>query len=77
LKVEDMDASSLPAHDRLNRRRCATRATARFAADLAADHRGFVVRAGDDVAGYYWWVDAGAGHPHLERLGIRLGLRDV
>jgi ribosomal protein S18 acetylase RimI-like enzyme len=33
--------------------------------------------SGDDVAGYYWWVDAGAGHPHLERLGIRLGPRDV
>jgi ribosomal protein S18 acetylase RimI-like enzyme len=77
LKVDEMTASALPALDRFNRRRCATRATARFAADLAADRRGFVVRAGGDVAGYYWWVDAGAGHPHLERLGIRLGPRDV
>ena len=77
VSVHDMAASSLPALDRLNRQRCASRATARFAADLAADREGFVVLADGDVAGYYWWVDAATGHPHLESLGIRLGPRDA
>jgi ribosomal protein S18 acetylase RimI-like enzyme len=77
VRVEEVDAAALPALDRFNRARCASRATARFAADLAAGRRGFVVRVGDGVAGYYWWVDAATGHPHLERLGIRLGPRDV
>jgi GNAT superfamily N-acetyltransferase len=77
LRVQDLDAAALPALDRFNRGRCASRATARFAADLAAGRRGFVVRAGEEVAGYYWWVDAVRGHPDLERLGIRSGPRDV
>jgi GNAT superfamily N-acetyltransferase len=77
LTVQDMTASELPALERFNRRRCASRATGRFAADLAAGRRGFVIGASDEVAGYYWWVDAGTSHPHPERLGIRLGPRDA
>jgi GNAT superfamily N-acetyltransferase len=77
LTVEDMHASALPALASFNRRRCATRATDRMAADLAAGRRGFLGRAGDEIAGYYWWVDAGMGHPHLARLGVGLGPSDV
>jgi ribosomal protein S18 acetylase RimI-like enzyme len=77
LSVEELDASALPALDRFNRRRCASRATARFASDLAAGRCGFVARARDEIAGYYWWADAGTGHPHLGALGIELGPRDV
>lgn len=77
VSLEDLDASALPALASFNRRRCATRATDRMAADLAAGRRGFVGRAGNEIAGYYWWVDAGTGHPHLGRLGVGLGPRDV
>jgi GNAT superfamily N-acetyltransferase len=77
LSVHEMDASALPALDRFNRRRCASRATARIVADLEAGRHGFVARAGEEIAGYYWWVDAVTGHPHLGRLDIGLGPRDV
>ena len=77
VSLEDLDASALSALASFNRRRCATRATDRMAADLAAGRRGFVGRAGNEIAGYYWWVDAGTGHPHLGRLGVGLGPRDV
>lgn len=77
LSLEDVDASALPGLATFNRRRCATRATDRMAADLAAGRRGFVGRAGAEIAGYYWWVDAATGHPHLGRLGVGLGPRDV
>ncbi|HWM09555.1 MAG TPA: GNAT family N-acetyltransferase [Solirubrobacteraceae bacterium] len=77
LVVDDLDASALPALARFNARRCASRVTARFAADLAAGRRAFVGRAAGDIAGYYWWVDAGTGHPHLDRLGVALGPDDA
>jgi ribosomal protein S18 acetylase RimI-like enzyme len=77
LRVEDLAGSALPELARFNAARCASRFTARFAADLDAGRRAFVGRAGDDVAGYYWWVDAGDGHPHLDRLGVVLEPHDV
>lgn len=77
LSVGDMSAAALPALDAFNRRRCASRATVRFAGDLRAGRRGFVVRAGDELVGYYWWVDAATGHPDLERLDVRLGPLEV
>lgn len=75
LTLSELTESDLPALAEFNRRRCDTRATARFAAQLGRGDRGFLVRNDGAVAGYYWWSDG--DHPHLDRLGIRLEDRDV
>ena len=75
LKLTDLKRADLPALAAFNRRRCDTRATARFAADLERGYGGFAARLDGDLAGYYWWVDR--HHPHLDRLGVRLAQRDV
>jgi GNAT superfamily N-acetyltransferase len=75
LSLSDLTPSDLPALAEFNRRRCDTRATDRFAADLERGHRGFLARLDGEVAGYYWW--AGGDHPDVDRLGIRLADGDV
>lgn len=75
LELADLAAHDLPALAEFNARRCDRRATGRFAAGLARGDHGFIARLDGEVAGYYWWVDR--GHPHLDRLGIRLAERDV
>jgi len=75
LRVEDLGAAALPGLAELNRRRCDTRSTARFAADLERGYHGFLASVDGDVVGYYWWSDD--DHPHLRRLGVRLGDGDV
>jgi GNAT superfamily N-acetyltransferase len=75
LQVAELTGGWLPALAELNRRRCDTRASARFAADLERGHRGFVASVDGVVVGYYWW--ANGRHPHLDRLGIALEAGDV
>jgi GNAT superfamily N-acetyltransferase len=75
LHVEELGLGALPGLAELNRRRCDTRSTARFAADLERGRRGFVASVGGEVVGYYWWVDD--EHPHLRRLGVALDDGDV
>ncbi len=75
LEVTDIEPDDLRDLAAFNRRRCDSRATARFAADRARGYAGFVGRLDGDVAGFYWWADH--DHPHLEPLGIRLDDRDV
>jgi GNAT superfamily N-acetyltransferase len=75
LEVSELGPGSLPALAELNRRRCDTRATERFAADLARGRRGFVAHDDGRLAGYYWWTDG--DHPHLDRLGVSLADGDV
>jgi GNAT superfamily N-acetyltransferase len=75
LEVTELDHGSLPALTAFNRRRCDTRATERFAADLARGRRGFVAHEDGRLAGYYWLTDG--DHPHLERLGVTLAAGDV
>jgi GNAT superfamily N-acetyltransferase len=70
LRVEELGRHSLPALAELNRRRCDTRATARFAADVERGYRGFVGWVDATIVGYYWWIDG--DHPHLRRLGVEL-----
>lgn len=76
LRVDDLEARHLPALFDLNRRRCYTRADSRFAEDLAHGYRGFVGFVGEELVGYYWWVD-GTHHPRhrdLARLGLGIEL---
>ena len=70
MPVEPIDASSLPALHELNRRRCATRKTRRFASDLAAGCAGWVAFRGGEAVGYYWFADhrAARGHRDLRRI---------
>jgi GNAT superfamily N-acetyltransferase len=75
LEVTELDRGSLPALTALNRRRCDTRASERFAAALAGGRRGFVAYDDGRLAGYYWWADG--DHPHLDRLGVTLADGDV
>jgi GNAT superfamily N-acetyltransferase len=75
LDVEELSPGWLPALAELNRRRCDTRATSRFAADLERGHRGFVASVDGRVVGYDWWADE--DHPHLRRLGVELRDGDV
>jgi GNAT superfamily N-acetyltransferase len=75
LELSELRQASLPQLAELNRRRCDTRATHRFADDLARGYAGFVARDDGHMAGYDWWTDR--GHRHLERLDVTLATGDV
>jgi len=75
LEISELDHGSLAALAELNRRRCDTRATDRFASDLARGCGGLVARDDGRLAGYYWWTDR--EHRHLDRLEITLAEGDV
>lgn len=81
LRVEPIDRRRLPDLHELNRRRCATRKTRRFAADLAAGCHGFVGYADGVAVAYYWWAagSAAAGHRDLRRIpgSVEIGPGDV
>lgn len=75
LALTELVPADLGALAELNRRRCDTRSTSRFAADLACGRRGFVARRDGELVGWYWWVDR--EHPHLRPLGITLAPGEV
>ena len=75
LEIEDLAPHSLSALAELNRRRCDTRANARFAADIEHGYHGFVALLDGGIVGYFWWTDG--DHPHLRRLGVELQPGDV
>lgn len=75
LHVEELGPDSLPALADFNRRRCDTRATERFGADMERGYRGFVASVEGTLVGYYWWTDG--DHPHLRHLGLELQQGDV
>jgi GNAT superfamily N-acetyltransferase len=78
LQIADLGPASLPELAELGRRTCTTRADGRFAANLERRYHGYIASEAGRPAGYYWWHDASAcPHPHLARLGIRLGPGDV
>jgi GNAT superfamily N-acetyltransferase len=78
LQLAEIGPNALAELAELNRRRCDTRASHRFAANLERRYQGFTAHADGELAGYYWWLDAGAApHPHLDRLGIELAPGDV
>jgi GNAT superfamily N-acetyltransferase len=78
LRLSELGRASLSELAEFNRRRCDTRASHRFAANLERRYHGFIAHDDGELAGYYWWLDATAEpHPHLGRLGIELAPRDV
>jgi len=81
LRIEDFDASHLPAMSEFNRRRCYSAADARASAALERGYRGFVGYVGDELVGYYWWVDGAIEPRHSDivnyGLDIELGPGEV
>jgi hypothetical protein len=81
LRIEQLEARHLPALYEFNRDRCYSKADARAAAAVQRGYRGFVGFAGDELAGYYWWVDAEIEPRHSDiahyGLGIELGRGEV
>lgn len=76
LRVEDMSSEHLPALSLLNRRRGRPWADRRFARYLGEGVHGFVGFLGEELVGYYWWVDARgqATFPDLRKLGLGIEL---
>jgi GNAT superfamily N-acetyltransferase len=64
LVVEDMEPRHLPGLSEVNRRRGAPHADRYFETSIAKGFHGFVALRGDEVVGYYWWVDRDADPPH-------------
>jgi GNAT superfamily N-acetyltransferase len=81
LRIEEFEAGHLPALYEFNRRRCFSKADGRAAAALERGYRGFVGYAGEELVGYYWWVDAEIEPRHSDiaryGLGIELGADEV
>jgi GNAT superfamily N-acetyltransferase len=78
LRVEPLTDAHVGELSEFNRAACDRRADRRFSAYLQRGYHAFIAHEGDELAGYYWWVDEGTSrHPHLAPLGIALEDRDV
>lgn len=81
LRLEDLEARHLPGLSELNRKRGRKGIDRRFARYVKQGFHGFVACSGDQVVGYYWWVDRDVKvvYPDLRKLGlgIELGPGDV
>ncbi|MEA2332438.1 MAG: hypothetical protein QOH58_2576 [Thermoleophilaceae bacterium] len=78
LRVEDLDASHLGALYEFNRKRCNSGADARKAAWLERGYRGYVGYVGEELVGYYWWVDREIEphHPDMASYGLDIDLQE-
>ena len=81
LRVLAMTAEHLPDLAELNRKRGRPEVDRRFARYLEQGFHGFVAYQGEELIGYYWWVDRDVPtlYPDLRKLGlgIELGEGDV
>ncbi|MGO8904195.1 MAG: N-acetyltransferase family protein [Solirubrobacteraceae bacterium] len=81
LRLEDLAAEHLSELSELNRRRGRPDIDRRFARYVEQGFHGFVAYRGEELVGYYWWVDRDVPtlFPDLRRLGlgIELGEGDV
>jgi len=77
LRIEEVDTSHLPALYEFNYKRCNSKADARPAAALERGYRGYVGYVGDELVGYYWWVDAAIepNHSDIAHYGLELELK--
>jgi GNAT superfamily N-acetyltransferase len=76
LRIEDFGPAHLPALREFNRRRCFSAADARAVSALERGYRGFVGYVGDQLVGYYWWVDGAIEprHSDIVRYGLDIEL---
>jgi GNAT superfamily N-acetyltransferase len=81
VRVDVLEARHLPALAELNRKRCFRRADRRFERDVERGYNGYVGFCGDELIGYYWWVDEHSEPLHADLadrgLGIELSAGDV
>lgn len=70
LRVEDLERRHLAGIEALNQRRGEPGATRYFENCVEHGFHGFVVLAGEDVVGYYWWVDCDNPTPHPDIWGL-------
>lgn len=81
LRFEDLTAAHLPDLSELNRKRRRPEVDRRFARYVEQGFHGFVAYRGEELVGYYWWVDRDVPtlYPDLRKLGlgIELGEGDV
>lgn len=81
LRFEDLEARHLPQLSELNRKRGRPHVDRRFSDSVAQGFHGFVAFRGEELVGYYWWVDRDVPnlYPDLRKLGlgIELGEGDV
>lgn len=64
LRVEALEARHLPGLHEINRRRGDPGADRYFDGCVAKGFNGFVAWRGEELVGYYWWVDRDADPPH-------------
>lgn len=78
LRVEDLEPRHLPALYEFNRSRCFSKANLRTADRLRRGYQGFVGFVGDELVGYYWWVDRATEphHPDIARYDLDIELAD-
>jgi GNAT superfamily N-acetyltransferase len=81
VRVEELEERHLDALAELNRKRCHTRADARFAEYLELGYGGFAGFVDGQLVGYYWYGDAASDPPFPDLrnlpLEIELGEGDV
>lgn len=81
LRLADLRADQLPELSELNRKRSQPEADRRFAHYVEQGFHGFVAYRGQELVGYYWWVDRDVPKlfPDLRKLGlgIELAVGDV
>jgi GNAT superfamily N-acetyltransferase len=81
LRLADLGADHLVELSELNRKRSQPEADRRFAHYVEQGFHGFVAYRGQELVGYYWWVDRDVPNlfPDLRKLGlgIELGAGDV
>jgi GNAT superfamily N-acetyltransferase len=81
LRFEDLAAKHLPELAELNRKRGRSDADRRFRRYVEQGFHGFVAYHGEELVGYYWWVDRDVPnlYPDLRKLGlgIEMGEGDV
>jgi GNAT superfamily N-acetyltransferase len=76
LRLEDLGSEHLPQLVELNRKRGQPEADRRFARYVEQGFSGFVGYHGEELAGYYWWVDSSkaALFPDLRDLGLGIAV---
>ncbi|HTZ87338.1 MAG TPA: GNAT family N-acetyltransferase [Solirubrobacteraceae bacterium] len=77
-RVEELTPSHLPPLSVLNRKRGQPEVDRRFERYVEQGFHGFVAFNGDELVGYYWWVDRDAKRPFpdLRKLGLGIDLAE-